>query len=56
MIFYSDCSPVTVEATTINKVCASGLKAVALASQTLALGHRDVMVAGGMESMSNAPV
>ncbi|KAI8915325.1 Thiolase, N-terminal domain-containing protein [Powellomyces hirtus] len=43
------------EATTINKVCASGLKAVILAHQSLTLGHRDVMVAGGMESMSNAP-
>ena len=47
--------PATTEATTINKVCASGLKAVTLASQALQLGHRDVMVAGGMESMSNVP-
>lgn len=43
------------EATTINKVCASGLKAIILASQTLSLGHREVVVAGGMESMSNVP-
>uniref|UniRef100_A0A5S6R4C3 acetyl-CoA C-acetyltransferase n=1 Tax=Trichuris muris TaxID=70415 RepID=A0A5S6R4C3_TRIMR len=42
-------------ATTVNKVCASGLKATMLASQSLALNHRQVMVAGGMESMSNAP-
>jgi acetyl-CoA C-acetyltransferase len=43
------------EATTINKVCASGMKAITLASQSIQLGHRSVMVAGGMESMSNAP-
>ncbi|KAI9008324.1 Thiolase, N-terminal domain-containing protein [Gaertneriomyces semiglobifer] len=47
--------PETTEATTVNKVCASGLKAVIFAHQTLALGMRDVMVAGGMESMSNVP-
>uniref|UniRef100_A0A1I8FS36 acetyl-CoA C-acetyltransferase n=1 Tax=Macrostomum lignano TaxID=282301 RepID=A0A1I8FS36_9PLAT len=41
--------------TTVNKVCASGLKAAMLASQSLALGHNDVMVAGGMESMSRVP-
>ncbi|CDW56053.1 acetyl coenzyme A acetyltransferase, mitochondria l [Trichuris trichiura] len=46
---------VSTPATTINKVCASGLKAVMLASQSLALNYRQVMVAGGMESMSNAP-
>lgn len=40
---------------TINKVCASGLKAVALGAQAIALGDADVVVAGGMESMSNAP-
>jgi len=43
------------EATTINKVCASGMKAVMLASQGIQTGDRDVSVAGGMESMSNAP-
>lgn len=43
------------EATTINKVCASGLKAVMLATQNLQTGSRQIMVAGGMESMSNAP-
>ncbi|KAE8212754.1 hypothetical protein CF327_g3633 [Tilletia walkeri] len=47
--------PDTTEATTINKVCASGLKAVSLAAQNIALGQRSIMVAGGMESMSNAP-
>ncbi|RKO83742.1 thiolase, partial [Blyttiomyces helicus] len=47
--------PESTEATTINKVCASGLKAVIFGSQVLALGHRDVVVAGGMESMSNVP-
>lgn len=47
--------PDTVAALTINKVCASGLKAVALASQAIRLGDAEVVVAGGMESMSNAP-
>lgn len=41
--------------TTINKVCASGMKALMLASQSIASGYRDVMIAGGMESMSNIP-
>ncbi|KAG8177001.1 hypothetical protein JTE90_006946 [Oedothorax gibbosus] len=41
--------------TTINKVCASGMKSIMLASQNLMLGHQEVMVAGGMESMSNSP-
>src|SRR4051812_18231227 len=40
---------------TINKVCGSGLKAVMLAAQGVAVGDIDVAVAGGMESMSNAP-
>jgi acetyl-CoA C-acetyltransferase len=44
-----------VAALTINKVCGSGLKAVMLASQAIATGDIDVAVAGGMESMSNAP-
>lgn len=47
--------PDTTEATTINKVCASGMKAISLAAQNIALGQRGIMVAGGMESMSNAP-
>ncbi len=44
-----------IPATTINKVCASGTKAVMLAAQSIALGQRDIVVAGGTESMSNVP-
>ncbi|WP_164123130.1 thiolase family protein [Sphingobacterium sp. xlx-130] len=44
-----------VSATTINKVCASGMKAVALAAQAIRLGDADTVLAGGMESMSQAP-
>jgi acetyl-CoA C-acetyltransferase len=47
--------PDTVAALTINKVCGSGLKAVMLAAQGIATGDIDIAVAGGMESMSNAP-
>ncbi|WVR05668.1 hypothetical protein IAU60_002690 [Kwoniella sp. DSM 27419] len=47
--------PNTTDATTINKVCASGMKAIMFASQSIQLGQRGVMVAGGMESMSQAP-
>ncbi|XP_039255476.1 acetyl-CoA acetyltransferase, mitochondrial-like [Styela clava] len=47
--------PTSTPCTTINKVCASGMKAIMLASQSLMLGHQSVMVAGGMESMSNVP-
>jgi len=46
---------VNVPCTTINKVCASGLKAVMLGVQSIRLGDADVVVAGGMESMSRAP-
>src|SRR6201994_3085660 len=42
-------------ATTINKVCASGMKAIMLAAQSIALGQNDIVIAGGMESMSNVP-
>lgn len=42
-------------ATTINKVCASGMKAIMVAADQIALGHNEIMVAGGMESMSNVP-
>ncbi|RFZ85277.1 acetyl-CoA C-acyltransferase [Mucilaginibacter terrenus] len=42
-------------ATTINKVCASGMKAIMLAAQSIAMGDKDIIVAGGMESMSNVP-
>ena len=45
----------TVPATTINKVCGSGLKAVMLAAQAIRAGDGDIFVAGGMESMSNVP-
>lgn len=41
--------------TTVNKVCASGLKAVTLGAQTIMTGNADIVVAGGTESMSNAP-
>jgi acetyl-CoA C-acetyltransferase len=44
-----------IPATTINKVCASGTKALMLAAQSIALGEKDIIVAGGMESMSNVP-
>uniref|UniRef100_A0A915L5B4 Uncharacterized protein n=1 Tax=Romanomermis culicivorax TaxID=13658 RepID=A0A915L5B4_ROMCU len=47
--------PVSTPTATINKVCASGLKSVMLAAQSLACGDRSIMVAGGMESMSNVP-
>ena len=47
--------PSSSDATTINKVCASGLKSIILASQTISTGDKSVVVAGGMESMSNAP-
>jgi len=47
--------PKETNAFTINKVCASGLKAVALGVQSIQLGQADVVIAGGMENMSNAP-
>jgi acetyl-CoA C-acetyltransferase len=47
--------PATVSALTINKVCGSGLKAVMLAAQAVKAGDADAIVAGGQESMSNAP-
>ncbi|KAI0773853.1 acetyl-CoA acetyltransferase [Fomes fomentarius] len=43
------------DATTVNKVCASGLKAIMLAAQSIESGYKSVVAAGGMESMSNAP-
>ncbi|TVY50732.1 Acetyl-CoA acetyltransferase, mitochondrial [Lachnellula cervina] len=48
--------PNTIEATTINKVCASGLKAVVLAAQNIQLGLAEAQIAGGMENMSRAPL
>ncbi|WP_163969470.1 acetyl-CoA C-acetyltransferase [Oceanobacillus halotolerans] len=47
--------PWNIKTETINKVCASGLRSVTLADQLIRLGDEDVIVAGGMESMSNAP-
>ncbi len=47
--------PPSVSAMTINKVCGSGLKAVALAAQAIQTGNAEIVVAGGMESMTNAP-
>ena len=41
--------------TTINKVCASGMKAVMIGATSIAIGDRDIIVAGGMESMSKCP-
>jgi acetyl-CoA C-acetyltransferase len=47
--------PASVECMTVNKVCGSGMKAIMLGSQAIQLGDADVVVAGGMESMSNTP-
>ncbi|MBO9703585.1 MAG: acetyl-CoA C-acyltransferase [Sporocytophaga sp.] len=47
--------PTSVVCTTINKVCASGMKAVMLGAQSIMLGNADIVIAGGMESMSNVP-
>src|SRR3954453_1237575 len=47
--------PRSVEATTINKMCGSGMQAVIMACDTLIAGSADMVVAGGMESMTNAP-
>lgn len=43
------------DATTVNKVCASGMKSIMIAAQSIRSGDKTVVVAGGMESMSNAP-
>lgn len=47
--------PVSVVTTTINKVCASGMKAIMIGAMTLQSGRQEIVVAGGMESMSNVP-
>ena len=47
--------PDSVNCTTVNKVCASGMKATAYGAQSILLGHADIVVAGGMESMSQIP-
>ena len=47
--------PVTVPCQSVNKVCASGMKAIVFGAQSIMLGDNDIVVAGGMESMSNVP-
>ena len=47
--------PDTVPCTTVNKVCSSGMKAIHLAANAIALGQADIVVAGGMENMSQVP-
>ena len=47
--------PYSVPCTTVNKVCSSGMKAIMFGAQSIALGDNDIVVAGGMESMSNTP-
>lgn len=47
--------PDTVPCTTVNKVCASGMKSIMFGAQSIMLGHNDIVVAGGMESMSQIP-
>src|SRR5712692_325465 len=47
--------PPSVETMTVNKVCGSGMKSIMLAAQAIRLGDAEIIVAGGMESMSNAP-
>ena len=47
--------PDTVPCSTVNKVCASGMKTIQLAAQSIALGHTSIVVAGGMENMSQSP-
>ena len=47
--------PHTVPCTTVNKVCSSGMKTVMMGAQSIMVGHNDLVVAGGMESMSNIP-
>ena len=47
--------PTSVPCTTVNKVCASGMKAIMLGAQSISSGENDIVVAGGMESMSNIP-
>ncbi len=47
--------PDSVPCTTVNKVCASGMKSIMLAAQTIALGDADIVIAGGMENMSSIP-
>lgn len=55
MFFIHSGLPKSTICTTINKVCSSGMKSIMLASQALQCGHQDIILAGGMESMSNVP-
>lgn len=48
--------PVTVPAMTINRFCSSGLQSIAMAAERIILGHADVIIAGGVESMSHVPM
>ncbi|MGV2805185.1 acetyl-CoA C-acyltransferase, partial [Clostridium perfringens] len=48
--------PVTVPALTVNRFCSSGLQAIAFAAERIMLGHAEVIVAGGVESMSHVPM
>jgi acetyl-CoA acetyltransferase len=54
ILYFSGLS-INTATTTVNKVCASGMKSIMMAAQSLMCGHQEVMVAGGMESMSNVP-
>lgn len=47
--------PIATPVTDVNKVCASGMKAAMMCAMSIETGYRDVMIAGGMESMSNIP-
>ncbi|HLA53276.1 MAG TPA: acetyl-CoA C-acyltransferase, partial [Flavitalea sp.] len=47
--------PTSIPCTTVNKVCASGMKAIMLGAQSIASGENEIVIAGGMESMSNIP-
>jgi acetyl-CoA C-acetyltransferase len=55
MAAYAGGIPLSVPASTVNKLCLSGLTAIAMADQAIASGQYDIVVAGGMESMTNAP-
>lgn len=55
LIYLSLGLPKSTICTTVNKVCASGMKSIMLASQSLQCGHQEIVLAGGMESMSNVP-
>ena len=54
VLFFEDI-PIDVPCTTVNKVCASGMKSVILGAQSIMVGDYDCVLAGGFESMSNIP-